>query len=135
MVTGPAAGAILPIDAFDLPDWLGEDEVTWTSAAGLRGGLSRGRLSGGGAGGGSGLDCDLLACDLAYPTPQIDEEWRRAAHSSWALGQVLLVEMHGRLTLVAPGVEVSVDLALESLRRLAKAVGVRPERFTVALRL
>ena len=57
------------------------------------------------------------------------------AHQAWTHGQVLLVEYDGRLTLAVPGTAYSADGALETISRLAKAVGVRPGRFAVTLRL
>ena len=57
--------------------------------------------------------------------------WRRQAHQSWTHGQVLLVEYDGRLTLAVPGTAYSADGVLETVGRLAKAVGVRPGRFVV----
>ena len=41
----------------------------------------------------------------------------------------------GRLTLAVPGTAYSADGVLETIGRLAKAVGVRPGNFVVALRL
>ena len=45
------------------------------------------------------------------------------------------MEYDGRLTLAVPGTEFTADEVLESLNRLAKAVGVKPSRFVAALRL
>ena len=56
-------------------------------------------------------------------------------HQAWEHGQVLLVSYAGRLTLAVPGTAYSADGALETVGRLAKAVGVQPGRFTVCLRL
>lgn len=84
---------------------------------------------------GEELPCDLLAADLAYPEPLLDDGWRRQAHQAWTHGQVLLVEYGGRLTLAVPGTAYSADGVLETVSRLAKAVGVRPGRFLVSLRL
>jgi hypothetical protein len=125
--------AVAPVDAFDLPDWLGVSRVTWTAvdsigATHLVAGCLRGED-------GDPLDCDVLACDLAYPVPVLDERWRHDAHQAWTLGEVLLVEYDGRLTLVAPGTTVTAEPALEAVRRLAKAVGAPADRFTVSLRL
>jgi hypothetical protein len=120
-----------PVDPFDLPEWLGVDEVTWTAESSLGAPLVSGRLH-------SGPECeacDLLACDLAYPQPVIEDAWRSAAHQAWTLGQVLPVQYDGRLTLVLPGRAVTVEPALEAVRRLARAVGSSPDRYTVALRL
>ncbi len=121
-----------PVDPFDLPDWLGTSEVTWTAASSVRGAA---HIAGTLGGGGDDLACDLLAADLAYPEPLLDDAWRRQAHQAWTHGQVLLVEYDGRLTLAVPGTAYSADGVLETVGRLAKAVGVRPGRFAVTLRL
>lgn len=125
------ASRVEPVDPFDLPDWLGEGDVAWHTDATVGTPLVPGRLEGLG----EPFPCDLLACDRAYPEAVLPEEWRREAHSAWALGQVLLVEADGRLTIVVPGVEVVVDTALEALRRLARAVGARPESYAALIRL
>jgi hypothetical protein len=121
-----------PVDAFDLPDWLGTAEVTWTALSSVRGanriqGLLRAQEC--------ELACDLVAADVAYPEPLLSETWRRQAHQAWEHGQVLLLSYDDRLTLAVPGTAYSADGALETVGRLAKAVGVRPGRFTVCLRL
>ena len=123
---------VLEVDAFDLPEWLGESEVTWRAESSIRGSH---HLTGDLVGGDEALPCDLLAADLAYPQPVLDGHWRRAAHQQWTHGQVLLVEYGGRLTLAVPGTDFTADRVLESLARLAKAVGVKPSRFVAALRL
>jgi hypothetical protein len=128
-VTAPAVSSI---DPFDLPEWLGTCEVTWVARSPVRGAAHiRGEL----AGNGESIACDLLAADLAYPQPLLTDTWRRQAHQSWTYGQVLFVEYDGRLTLAVPGTAYSADGVLETVGRLAKAVGVRPEHFTVTLRL
>ena len=120
------------IDPFDLPEWLGTSEVTWVAQSTVRGAAHiRGEL----AGSGEAIACDLLAADLAYPEPLLTDTWRRQAHQSWTYGQVLFVEYDGRLTLAVPGTAYSADGVLETVGRLAKAVGVRPEHFAVTLRL
>ncbi len=122
-----------PVDPFDLPDWVGEGPVTWQASTSLAGSH---RVSGElRAGPGARVDCDVLACDLAYPQPVLQEKWRRESHSAWMRDEVLLLEKGRRLTLAAPGTTVDADLVLEAVRRLAKAVGAAPERFTVTLRL
>jgi hypothetical protein len=126
-----ATPTVEPVDAFELPDWLGESEVVWTTAATVGTPLVPGSLQAAG----HELPCDLQACDRAHPEPVLPEHWRREAHHAWALAQVLLVEVDGRLTLVVPGVDVSVDVALEALRRLARSVGARPDRFAALVRL
>ncbi|HET6625312.1 MAG TPA: hypothetical protein VFG63_02885 [Nocardioidaceae bacterium] len=127
-----ASPAVSEADPFELPEWLGTAEVTWTARSSVRGEhLVSGWLSGGEG----SLDCDLLAADQAFPRPVLDEQWRPRAHQQWTHGQVLLVEYDGRLTLAVPGTEFTADRLLEALARLAKAVGVPPARFVAALRL
>ncbi len=123
---------VAPVDAFDLPDWLGTSDVAWTARSSVRGAA---RVEGVLSGAGEELTCDLLAVDLAYPEPLLEDGWRRQAHQSWTHGQVLLIEYDGRLTLAVPGTAYSADGALETVGRLAKAVGVAPGRFVVTLRL
>ena len=120
------------VDAFDLPDWLGLAQVTWSATSSVHGGhLVQGELHADG----ESLVCDLRAVDQAYPEPVIAEQWRRTAHQAWTYGQVLLVDCDGRLTLAVPGTGFTADLVLEALGRLAKAVGAPPSRFVAALRL
>jgi hypothetical protein len=123
---------VAAVDPFDLPDWLGTTEVTWTATSPVRGAS---RIEGTLSGAGERLPCDLLAADLAYPEPLLADAWRRQAHQAWTHGQVLLVEYGGRLTLAVPGTAYSADGVLETVGRLAKAVGVLPGRFAVTLRL
>jgi hypothetical protein len=124
--------SVEPVDAFDLPDWLGISEVTWLALSAVRGASRvQGRLEGAG----ETLPCDLMAADLAYPEPLLADPWRRQAHQAWTHGQVLLVEYDGRLTLAVPGTAYSADGALETISRLAMAVGVQPGHFVVTLRL
>ena len=124
--------AVHLVDPFDLPDWLGTEDVTWTALSSVHGGHRvEGRLSGGEP----AVPCDLLAADQAFPRPVLDDEWRLQVHQAWAHGQVLLLECDGRLTLAAPGTGFTADGALEAIGRLAKAVGVKPGRFVAALRL
>jgi hypothetical protein len=121
------------LDPFDLPDWLGEDEVTWTSACGVRSGhLVTGVLCGAS---GHETACDLLAVDQAFPRPVVDDAARTRAHQVWRHGQVLLVSRGERTTLAVPGSTFDADLVLDSLTRLARAVGAEPARFSVRLRL
>jgi hypothetical protein len=123
---------VKPVDAFDLPDWLGTAEVTWTALSSVRGAK---RIEGLLAAPEGELRCDLVAADVAYPEPLLADAWRRQAHQAWEYGQVLLLSYDDRLTLAVPGSAYSADGALETVGRLAKAVGVRPGRFTVCLRL
>ncbi len=120
------------LDPFDLPDWLGVSEVTWT-ATGL---VLTGHLVGGVLrADGEELPCDLLGVDEAYPQPVADEATRVRAHQAWRNGEVLLVEHAGRTTLAVPGTCFDADRVLDAVGRLARAVGARPERFAVSLRL
>jgi hypothetical protein len=123
--------AVEAVDPFDLPDWLGTSEVTWSAASGVRGAKRiQGRLTSAEG----ELSCDLMAADVAYPQPLLPDPWRRAAHQAWEHGQVQLLSYDGRLTLAVPGTAYSADGALETIGRLAKAVGGRATRFTVCLR-
>ncbi|MBJ7359533.1 hypothetical protein [Nocardioides sp.] len=122
-----------PLDAFDLPDWLGEGEVTWTSDDVTRSGSSvAGFLVGAGD---DQHPCDLLAVDLAYPAPVVDDSIRTAAHQAWMHGQVLLLDRDGRPTLAVPGTSFTADTVLDAVTRLAKAVGAAPSAYSVRLRL
>jgi hypothetical protein len=124
--------AVEPVDPFDLPEWLGTRQVSWAARSSVRGASHvRGCLSAGA----DEIACDLLAADVAYPEPLLAEKWRRQAHQAWEYGQVLLLSYDGRLTLAVPGTAYSADGALESIGRLAKAVGAEPDRFVVCLRL
>ena len=133
-MAGRPGHTVVPVDPFDLPDWVGEGPVTWSASSSLGGShLVTGELQAGGTG--ATLTCDVLACDLAYPLPVLSEAWRHDAHQAWTLGEMLLVEYDGRLSLVVPGTVVTAEPTLEAVRRLARAVGSKPEQFTVALRL
>jgi len=128
------------VDAFDLPDWLGTCDVVWTALSSVRGAQRiRGALDGPDSDLdpqlGPGLPCDLLAADVAYPEPLLGDPWRQQAHQVWEHGQVLLVSYDGRLTLAVPGTAYSADGVLETIGRLARALGVPASRFRVCLRL
>ena len=122
---------VQPVDPFELPDWLGTSEVSWSAASAVRGAQ---RIHGQLRCGEQVLPCDLLAVDVAYPQPLLGDLWRRAAHQAWEHGQVQLLSYDGRLTLAVPGTAYSADGALETIGRLAKAVGGEATRFTVCLR-
>ena len=132
------------VDPFDLPEWLGTDHVAWRATSSVRGthhvegALSPHRPEADpdtSDPDGSAIGCDLLAVDQAYPTPVLDDVGRREAHRVWTYGQVLLLCPGGRLTLAVPGTAFTADLVLESMGRLAMAVGTVPGRFVVTLRL
>lgn len=144
MRSGPPTPA--PVDPFDLPDWLGERQVTWVAEGGVRDGarvpgrLQEDAVAGGGApavapGPPEPLACDLLAVDAAFPVPVVDEATRTAAHQAWHHGQVHLGALGGRLTLLTPGAALSADTALEAVARLARAVGSDGHRYAVLLRI
>ncbi|MFS3130371.1 hypothetical protein ACLM5J_18360 [Nocardioides sp. Bht2] len=122
-----------PVDAFDLPDWLGTDEVTWSALSTDRGGHRvRGTLTASG----QVLDCDLLAVDQAWPHPVADEALRQQVHTAWRAGEIVVAEDdEGRLLVLSPGIAFGPADALESIRRFARAVAAPPQRYSVALRL
>jgi hypothetical protein len=124
---------VRPVDPFDLPDWLGTAEVTWTAQDGVRtGALVAGLLE---AADVEPVACDLLAVDEAYPAPVVGDEVRLGAHQAWRHGEVHLVDRGGRLTIAVPGTSFTADLVLDALDRLARAVGASAERYAVRLRL
>jgi len=128
-----AAVTITDLDPFDLPDWLGADDVVWEADHGLRGGhLVPGELRNGGR---NRLACALLAVDEAYPAPVVPDEVRSRAHQAWHHGQVLLVDRERMLNLAVPGRRFDAELVMESLARLAKAVGGSPDEWVLLLRI
>ena len=123
-------GAARDLDPFDLPEWLGAEPVVWTPEGGIHDRhLVTGALGAGDPADGHSLPCALLAVDEAYPEPVADDDLRHMAHQAWKYGEVLLV------TLAVPGTSFTADLVLDALARFAKAVGARPESFSVLLRL
>ncbi len=121
------------VDPFDLPEWLGEGDVTWTPDGPIHDShLVAGLLTGADD---ASLPCALLAVDEAYPKPVADDVLRHEAHQAWRHGQVHLVEWDDRLTLAVPGTGFTAERVLEVVARFAKAVGARPESFSVLLRL
>lgn len=121
------------VDPFDLPEWLGVAEVTWSARAGLRTGYAvPGDLH---AEGHESLGCDLLGVDEAYPVPIAADQVRLRAHQAWRNGEVHLVRRDGRLALAVPGTFFTADLVLDAFARLARAVGASAERYTVLLRI
>lgn len=124
---------LVDVDPFDLPEWLGLGDVVWQSDTGLGGGhLVTGLLS---AAAGETLACGLLAVDEAYPQPVTGDESRLRVHQAWRHGQVVVATYDGALVLALPGSRLTPDLVLEAVGRLARAVGARPERFAVLLRV
>lgn len=124
---------VTDVDPFDLPDWLGGEDVVWESQTGLRSShLVTGVLR---HAGGDLLRCDLLAVDEAYPAPVVADGVRARAYQSWHHGQVLLIDHERRLTLAVPGRRFDADLVMESLSRLASAVGGSPDQWAMNLRI
>lgn len=127
------ASPLAPVDPFDLPDWLGEAEVTWSSESGIRAGhLVAGVLT---APGEEPFPCDLLAVDEAYPEAVADDAARRRAHQAWRHGEVLVASRSDRTTLVVPGTRFDADRVLDALGRLARAVGAAPDRYAARLHI
>lgn len=120
------------VDPFDLPDWLGTATVSWIAHSSVR---DQHHVEGELAAGSDSTVCDLLAVDQAFPQPVLNDECRQAAHQAWTHGQVLLLTYDGRLTVAVPGTSFTADRVLEAIGRLAKAVGVSPDRFAVTLHL
>jgi hypothetical protein len=134
--------AIIDVDPFDLPEWLGTGDVVWRADVGLRTGhLVRGRLtaeewsSGSDAGNVPEVACDLLAVDEAYPSPVVDDATRLRVHQAWRHGQVVIGRHDDRVVLAVPGTGFGPDLVLDALGRLARAVGAHTDRYAALLRL
>ena len=124
---------LTPVDPFDLPDWLGVAEVTWSALDGLRTGYAvPGELL---ADGHEPLACDLLGVDEAYPQPVAGDDVRLRAHQAWRHGEVHLVRRDGRLALAVPGTFFTADLVLDAFARLARSVGASADRYAVLLRI
>ena len=121
------------LDPFDLPGWLGEREVTWSSERGLATGHRvEGALA---ADGVEPLPCDLLAIDDAYPAPVASDAVRVRAHQAWQYGEVLLVSDAGRVVLAVPGSRLDADTAVTAIGRFARAVGADSGSYAVCLRV
>jgi hypothetical protein len=109
------------VDPFDLPDWLGVEQVTWAADVGLGSGhLVEGTLT---ADGREAISCDLLAVDDAYPAPVAPDSLRVRVHRLWRHGEVLLLSDAGRVVLALPGSRLDAETVLEAVGRLARAVG------------
>lgn len=124
--------AFQTFDPFDLPDWLGTDHVTWHGAGLLSdepvvtGCLdSQGRTQ----------PLDLLAVDAAYPRALCPAQQRHDAHQAWHFGEVLLLGADDRVAAAVPAVRVDANLVVDTIRRVAKAIGAPSDNFTVMLRL
>jgi len=121
------------VDPFDLPGWLGEEEVTWSADRGLTAGHRVvGTLT---APGVDSLGCDLLAIDDAFPAPVASDALRVRAHQVWQYGEVLLVADGDRLLLAVPGSRLVADTAITAVGRLGRAVGAASGSYVVRLRV
>jgi hypothetical protein len=126
----PGAIAIKTFDPFDLPDWLGTEHVVWSAEGILTddprvpGWLSSAQRS---------HPLDLLAVDAAYPRTVCSSRQRHDAHQSWHFGEVLLLEDAGRVAAAVPTVRFDPNLAVDAIRRVAKALGAPSANFTVTL--
>jgi hypothetical protein len=121
------------VDPFDLPEWLGESEVTWEAATGLATDHRvAGRLT---SPEHEPVPCDLLAVDDAYPEPVAADPVRIRAHQVWRHGEVLVSSDGEHVLLVVPGFRLDTDTALEAVARLARAVGAAPGSFAVRLKV
>ncbi len=121
------------VDPFDLPEWLGECEVTWEADRGLATGH---RVAGAlRASGREAVPCDLLAVDDAYPAPVAADRVRARAHQVWRHGEVLVATDAGHLLLAVPGSRLDTDIVLAAVGRFARAVGARPGTYAVRLRV
>ena len=121
------------VDPFDLPDWLGEREVTWSADRGLETGHRvEGTLTAPDA---EPLSCDLLAIDDAYPAPIASDAVRVRTHQVWQYGEVLLVSDGDRLVLAVPGSRLDAETAISAVGRLARAVGAAAGSYGVRLRV
>jgi hypothetical protein len=119
------------VDAFELPDWLGTEQVTWRAGSSLSSGSHlRGELV---AAADQRQELDLLAVDVAYPQVTCSEEFRRAVHQAWQFGEVTIADVQGRTTAAVPGVGFDANDACEVIRRFAKAVGAPAENFAVLI--
>lgn len=119
-------------DPFELPDWIGEQVLTWCLGGPLSDPQVHGTLSGGE---GHELSLHIVCADVAYPAPVVSELLRRESHLSWHLGQVLVLDSGRCLGLAVPVSTLDADIACEALRRFAMAVAVDPSRVRVTIPL
>jgi hypothetical protein len=129
-MTDPEAWSVA--DPFDLPEWVGAEQLLWSTGETESAALIVGALTGES---GDTLGLDLLCADVAYPATVVDERRRHDAHQAWHFGQVLLLERDGRLAMAVPTTRWDADAVCEALRRFAKAIGVPPSQISVMLRL
>lgn len=119
-------------DAFDLPDWLGTERVTWRAETVLSDEpIVAGRLRAAER----DQQLDLLAADAAYPRTVCSTHERHDAHQAWHFGEVLLLETGDRVAAAVPAVRFDANLACEAIRRVARALGAPAANFSVTLTL
>lgn len=126
-------GNVQVADPFDLPEWIGTRDCTWTTAGSVGDVHVPGVLRGGASD--PPLTLAVLAADVAYPRPVVRDQMRRDVHQAWVHGQVLLLADGDGFVLAVPGTTLDEDALCEALRRFARSVGALPRQFTVALRL
>lgn len=119
-------------DPFDLPDWLGSEELRWTTKETGSASFIEGQLTGDGD---HVLRLDMLCADVAFPATVVSEQQRHDVHQAWHFGQVLLLVHDGRHAVAVPTTRWDADTGCEALRRFAKAIGVPPSQLSVVLRL
>jgi hypothetical protein len=119
-------------DPFDLPEWVGAEQLQWSAGETRSTALITGTLTGES---GESLGLDLLCVDVAYPAAVVDDRRRHDAHQAWHFGQVSLLERDGRVAMAVPAIRWDADTVCEALRRFAKAIGVPPSQISVLLRL
>ena len=122
------------VDPFDLPEWLGVADVTWSAQAGLRTGYAvRGELHRRRPRPARRATCSRSTRPTRRRSPTDDVRLR--AHQAWRHGEVHLVRRDGRLALAVPGTFFTADLVLDAFARLARAVGASADRYAVLLRI
>lgn len=124
--------AIQTFDPFDLPDWLGTEQVTWQGEGLLS---DQPVVVGHLVSAGRSQPLDILAVDAAYPRTVCPDDSRHDAHQAWHFGELVLLEVDGRVAAAVPGVRVDANLAVDTIRRVAKAIGAPSDNFTVLLTL
>ncbi len=119
-------------DAFDLPDWIGTEPVTWRAETSLQSGPQvPGLLTA--ADGRRHQQLDLLAADAAHPRLVCPDSLRHDVHQAWRLGEVSLLQSDDRVVVAAPGTEFDASSVCELLRRFAKSVGAPAGTLTVSI--
>lgn len=119
-------------DPFDLPEWLGEHDLTWTATSSIGGPSAPGALCGADD---RCLPLAVLGADEAYPVPAVAETVRTQVHQAWRYGQVALLAAGSSYAVAVPAITVDVDLVCEALRRFAKAIAIDPDRIRVLVQL